>query len=405
MSVVAEWDAPRRLEPRSLELSVRCADSARLRASLGATWDALSAKGGSAYQSRAFLEPWIAHVAPALGIEPCLGIVENGAGAPVALLPFGATRRGALRTIVYLGGRDANLNGPLLDPDALPWTPAQARAVLFDFARASQRADLFVLANQPHHWAGQRNPFAFANAAPSPSAAYGATLGGDIDAFLNARQSRDARKKLRSKATRLATLGPVAFENVPPAQAPDIVAAFIAQKERRLASRGIDAGLDGPHVRSFLTALAAPVAGAPALDLYVLRVGEAVAAVFGGLAHGRHWHGLVNSYTDEPEIARCSPGDLLLRHVLGDLVRRGITRFDLGIGEARYKAALCDERIDLVDAIVPVTALGHAFAAVERTRLAAKRRIKQTPWAFEAARRFQAMLGRGTTGSPPADTA
>lgn len=358
-------------------------------------WDTLAASaGGSVYQSRRFLEPWITHVAPTLGIVPRLGLVCDSAGAPIAFLPFGALRRGPLQTIVYLGGRDANLNMPLVAAGAM--IPCEAvYGLLRDFAKTtSPRADVFVLTNNARHWKGERNPFAPNFATPSPSNAFGATLGNDAAAFLAAHDSRDARKKLRSKAARLATLGDVRVGRALPHEVATVVETLLAQKQKLFAGRGIDVGLDGAHVTAFLSDLATRPVDAPALDLYVLRVGDTITAVFGGLPHGAHWHGLITSYSMEPAIARCSPGDLLLRALVEDLVRRGMTSFDLGIGEARYKAALCDETVELVDTIVPVTALGRIYASAEKLRLRTKRQVKKTPWAMNAARRMQRFLAR-----------
>ena len=101
---------------------------------------------------------------------------------------------------------------------------------------------------------------------------------------------------------------------------------------------------------------------------------------------------MITSYDSDPRIARYSPGDLLIRHTLADLGRRDFESFDIGIGEARYKEAVCNETITLVDSIVPVTMPGFVYAKGEAWRLAAKRRIKQTPWAFAAVQRVQAML-------------
>ena len=390
MSVMTQANASSRAQMRPERLRVRVADTSEAVAS---AWDALDEMGvGSAYQSRRFLEPWIASVAPSAGLTPCIGLVEDDAGRPVALLPFGVSRRGPLHAVVYLGGRDSNLNMPLVDP-ALTLDRDGARILLRRLAQAMRpRPDLFILTNQPSVWRGHVNPFAFEDASQSPSAAYGATFGNDIKGFLAAHESREARKKNRSKAARLASFGAVQFERAPPDQAKEIVATFLAQKEAHLARRGIIAGLDNAPMRMFFNAVAAPPSGQPVLELYLLRVDDKIVASFGGLPCDTHWHGLINSFESEPSVARCSPGDLLLRDVLADLGQRGFQSFDLGVGEARYKAAVCDDRIELVDAIVPITAAGHIYAAAETLRLSAKRWVKQRPAALKAVQTLRKAL-------------
>lgn len=357
-------------------------------------WTQLEASGsGSVYQTRRFLEPWIRHVAPTLGIEPRIGVAYNKSDAPIALLPFGVTSSGLLRRVVFLGGRDSNLNLPLLDP-SFSLSQEDAKALLADYAALlSPRPDLFVLANQPLSWAGRPNPFLPVHVQRSPSAAYGAIIGSDAEAFLQQRDSRPTRKKLKSKGAKLAEMGPLSFARVSaPEHVQEVLAACLAQKQQRLAQKGISAGFDERRVLAFLSELA--LANPPALDLYALRVGGCIAATYGGLAHGAHWHGLITSFDADPEIARCSPGDLLLRHVVKDLGLRGLRSFDLGIGEARYKEALC-EPIPLADAVMPYTLRGRLLAAAERARLAAKRSVKQTPWVFKAAQRVQSGLPAG----------
>ena len=390
MTVIADAAPAPHAQTRPERLRVRVAHNGGASA---AVWDALEKTGSaSAYQSRRFLEPWLTHVAPAANIAPRIGLVEDNDGRVVALLPFGVTRHGPLRAVVYVGGRDSNLNMPLVDP-AITIAEDEARTLLHRFARAlSPRPDLFILANQAQTWHGVRNPFAFPDASPSPSAAFGGHFGGDIDAFLAAHESRDARRKMRAKLARLASFGPVSFARATPEQARTVVATFTAQKDAQLALRGIPADFDNPGMRAFFEDLAAPAVGEPALEFYLLRAGDRNVAIFGGLPRGTHWHGLINSNDSDPPVARCSPGAQLVHDTLADLGRRGFESFDLGIGEASYKASLCDETIDLVDTIVPVTLQGQALASTVALRFAAKRWIKQRPAAMRTVQSVRGAL-------------
>ena len=356
-------------------------------------WDALAATDeGSVYQSRRFLGPWIRHVAPGLGIKPRLGLVSDGDGRPVALLPFGLVRRGPLHAITYLGGRDSNLNMPLIARGAVLSIEEMHHLLRLFASSIRPRADVFILTNNVQRWNNVTNPLAFPGSSPSPSNAFAATIGHDASAFLAARESRDAQKKLRNKMARLTKLGPVGFGRASAGDAPGLIEMLLAQKHAQLVERGVDPGFEKKTAVSFLAELAVQPAASPALDVYVLRVGDAPIALFAGLPDQTHWHGLTTSYTNDPVIARSSPGDLLLRHIVGDLVQRGIVTFDLGVGEARYKGLFCDETLELVDTIYAITPLGRLYAAGESLRLGAKRRIKQTPWALAAARRVQRLL-------------
>ena len=100
---------------------------------------------------------------------------------------------------------------------------------------------------------------------------------------------------------------------------------------------------------------------------------------------------MINSYDADAEIARSSPGALLLRAIIEAKCRDGLAAFDLGIGEARYKDEWCDETLPLFDSLMPVSPKGHVYCAFESARLRGKRWIKQSPWAWPAVRRA---LGR-----------
>ena len=192
--------------------------------------------------------------------------------------------------------------------------------------------DCFVLLNQPTQWNGAANPFAALGATPSPSFAYGATIGPDAEAFLKRIDSAATRKKLRAKERKLAEIGPLTYERALDVErARTILEAFVDQKTLRFRQKNRDPGFAHVAVRAFLDAMSGGrCGGAVALDFYALSVGDRIVATYGGMPRGRAWHGLVNSFNVDPQVARSSPAELLLRHIVRDLGRRGIERFDLG---------------------------------------------------------------------------
>jgi len=107
---------------------------------------------------------------------------------------------------------------------------------------------------------------------------------------------------------------------------------------------------------------------------------------------GRRFSAMLNSFEQDEAIARCSPGDLLLHALMRHLVARGMIHFDLGAGEARYKSSVCNETIELYDAILPVTARGFLAAPMLTAYLRLKRRVKQTPSLINAYQRLRAAL-------------
>jgi CelD/BcsL family acetyltransferase involved in cellulose biosynthesis len=83
-----------------------------------------------------------------------------------------------------------------------------------------------------------------------------------------------------------------------------------------------------------------------------------------------------------PEIARCSPGEILVSAIIRRECERGRTGFDLGVGEARYKRVFCNEVEQLADNVVGITAPGKLYGAVLTAAIDGKRWFKANPRAM-----------------------
>lgn len=359
-----------------------------------ADWDELFATApASAYQAYPFLRIWFETIGRARGLRPMIVVARDAGSRPVALLPFALTRRGPLRIARFLGGKESNFNLGLFRRDVSLDEPS-IRKLLREVARAApERIDLFHLCNQPKTFDGAANPLVFSASTHSPSFAYGTWLPAQASE-LETRSSADARKKLRKKQNRLEKLGAVGFEHAASGdRALQIADALLAQKSARLREASIDASFDRPEMREFVRRLCA-AEGEGALETHALIFDGRIVATYAGLAHGGRFSAMLNSYDMDEEIARSSPGDLLLQALLRNLVARQFTRFDLGIGEARYKNAICDETIELFDAITPASAMGALAAPLLRAALRAKRKIKQTPWMMQTLARLRRLAKR-----------
>jgi CelD/BcsL family acetyltransferase involved in cellulose biosynthesis len=348
-------------------------------------WDALFACAPvSAYQAYGFCRDWFETIGHARGVAPLIVVARDDDQRPVALLPLALRRVGSLRVAEFLGGKESNLGLGLFRRDQIGAFDVPS---LLKAAARETGVDLFVLRNQPATFDGVVNPLALPGSPPSASFTYGTRLPSTQEA-LAARFSADARKKLRKKQTRLEKLGALVFERATTAaRAADIASALLTQKAARLP----DAEMDGAPMRDFLSRLCATL-GDDALELHALTLDGRIIAAYAGLARGGRFSALLNSFETEEEIARSSPGDLLLHALLRDLVARGFTHFDLGIGEARYKNAVCEDTIALVDTVFAASALGALAAPVFIALARAKRWIKQSPRLLAAASRLRRML-------------
>lgn len=333
----------------------------------------------SAYQAYDFVSAWFATVGRAHRLEPLIVVARDASGRPLALLPLVTTTRGPLRIALFQCGSESNFNLGLFRPNA-GFDERAARRLLVEASRKTPAApDLYYLRNQPRRFDGADNPLAFAEAAPSASFAYGTTLPKN-QAALAAGFSKDARKKLRKKEARLSEMGALRYEHrACGARAIEIAEALLRQKSERLAAMGVKSEFESEAMRAFLTRVCAATDDG-VVETHALSLDGRIVAAYMGLVHGGRFSAMLNSFDMDEEIARCSPGDLLLHALLRDLVARGFAHFDLGAGEARYKNSVCDETIELCDAILPVTLKGALAAQIFSAFLRAKRKIKQTPW-------------------------
>ena len=359
----------------------------------------------SIYQSRAWLLPWIDTLGRKAGLAPFFVIARDGEDRPVALLCLGTRRSGPVRIATFLGGKDSNFNLPLVRPGSA-WTAADWRRLLRQAARAlgTEGPDAFALLNQPLEWEGVPNTLRVLPSQESPSAAYGTRLNARVEEVFAAKLSKERRKKLRKKETRLGEMGVVTHRAAATAEERDlIIRAFLAQRVDRFRAQNICSDFNDPRMRQFIEQASAPGPAGAGIELHALLVGERVAAVYGGAARGGQWSGMFNSFDMDPEIARCSPGDLLLMRVIAAQCAAGLALFDLGIGDASYKTIFCGEAIALFDSFVAVNALGFVASQARAAASRGKRIVKRHPRLLDAAKRLRAALTRAPTASPAHD--
>jgi CelD/BcsL family acetyltransferase involved in cellulose biosynthesis len=343
-------------------------------------WRALApAVCGSFYQSEGFLLAWLEYCGRRRKVEPFFIVARDALGAPMALLPLGLFRFGPLRVAQFLGGKHSNANLGLFRADAA-FSEKDLRLLLCEAAREKNGPHLYRLLNLPRVWRGAANPLVLLPHRSTASSGYATKLGTDGEGWLASRLSAETRRKLRKKEKRLAGMGELRhYRAESPAQAGEILDAFFRQKRLRVA--GLAEGAEAAATRSFYAALAAFGASGepPALELHALSLNGRVIATFAAGFCGGRLQGLFNSYDADPDIARSSPGEILLSHVLRDACARKVAAFDLGLGEARYKTTFCDEIEGMADVVFAPGLAGFLAKPFFTAGLAAKTAIKRNP--------------------------
>jgi CelD/BcsL family acetyltransferase involved in cellulose biosynthesis len=362
-------------------------------------WRALAPEVcGSFYQSENFLLPWLGTCGSQQKVTPFFIVARDALGAPLALLPFGLFRFGPLRVAQFLGGKHSNTNLGLFRADAA-FSARDLRQLLREAAREKNGPHLYRLLNLPLVWRGAANPLLLLPHWPAANSGYATKLGLDGEAWLATRLSAPMRKKWRKKEKRLAGMGALRyFRAESPAQAEEILEAFFRQKRLRVA--GFGDGAEAAATRAFYAALTAFRASAapPALELHALSLDGRVIATFAAGLNGGRLQGLFISFDADPEIARSSPGEILLSHVLRDACARKIAEFDLGLGDARYKTTFCDEVEAMADALFAPRLAGLLAQPFFAAGLAAKNAIKRNPHLWGLVKDWRRRAARARNG-------
>ncbi|CAH1659990.1 CelD/BcsL family acetyltransferase involved in cellulose biosynthesis [Hyphomicrobiales bacterium] len=310
--------------------------------------------------------------------------VEDTAGELVLLLPLSLRRHNATTVATLPGGKQANFHMPLFDAAALPLLDkAACLHILHEIARTAGTIDVFAFSNQPADWQGTPNPFVNLGGHRSPSPGFKRNLDFPPDKTAHVLHGGETRKKMRKKERRLSEIGVLDYRRVEdPAEAAKVLDAFLDQKGLRFQQKHINNPFADPAAIAFLQCGSERIGNRePAIELYALLVGDRIIATFGGTSAGTRFCGMFNSFSTEDDVIKASPGDLLLTYVIETQCRRGLATFDLGVGEAPYKLVVCDKIEELMDTYMPVSLKGQAYGLADGGLRAAKRWVKQTPWA------------------------
>ena len=403
MSVVADRASSPPATP-ALRREAEARPWARVRAvsdlaALEADWLALEADAlVTPYQAYDWVRPFVETIGHAEGMEFRFVRVEDGRGDLLALFPLVITRRLGTRFAEFIGGKHANYHMALYRPDFAGALDATAvRLLLQEIGTAIGGIDALFLINQPTEWQGVANPPAILAAGQSPSRAYKLALeAGDGEGTLRRSMSKHARKKMTTKRNRFAEYGPSELVQArSEAEIARVLDAFLAQKAARFAQMGVPDPFAAPAIRSFLRQGAIGQPGRPpVIELYSLDLAGRSVATHVGAVQGKRFSGMATSFDLLSETARTSPGEILLVELIKRKCQAGLTMFDLGVGEARYKTTICDDSDELVDTFFPLTAKGRAYAQYSQAKRALKRRIKASPVALKAAQRILGLLKR-----------
>lgn len=336
----------------------------------------------TAFQNFDWLNNWFSHAGRHLNWTPCLlhGTARNG--DTIFILPLGYYSIGGQRILSWLGDSHSTYRMGLFDRQWITrQSPDTIRELLKQIRKLLPPIDVIHLGAQPSSWEEIANPFAAINALPTASASHAIKLQPDFEALYASKRTASTIKKARKRERSFNRRYPLSFHTAASVQelAP-VMEELIRQKSVRLKDMGVYDFMSDPGIRDFFKACA--LAGLDGethqLRVFYMKAGDHIAATWMGLVQRSRIYGLMNTMTDDPDIRRYSPGEVVLRYAISECCKDGLDSFDLAVGESRYKSEWCDQHLALFETTLPVTVKGHIYVYAARLGLRAKRLIKRS---------------------------
>lgn len=318
---------------------------------------------------------------------------------PAFILPLAISGR-FVRMLRWVGGGHSNFNMGLYSREFLNNAePADLVNLVDRLKGLAPGASLLKLCCQPAEWKDRRNPMLALPHQRSMNPAFMMDMRDGFETLLARNNGKRKRKKLRNQKRQAEQAGGYRLiVAATPCETERLAEVFFRQKARRLRKLGIANAFASHSTQIFVKEMARRSLDMdePVLRLFGLEVGGDIVAVFGGGIHGRHLSGYFTSI-DDRATAPSSPGEMLLHLLAADCAKNGLAFIDLGNGDERYKRSWCDQRIQMVDVILPLDLAGRPVAGAIRLVYHAKRMIRESAIAWSLVGHLRAARGRLAT--------
>ena len=317
------------------------------------------------FQTAELLQLWCATIGKARGVAPLFLRVDGASGEPIMLVSMGLERRAAgVRVLTYLDGGVSDYNAPILLTDE-PVTSSPG-ALWRALTEALPTFDVAMLEKMPHQVLGAGNPLSNLAAEAQPPSAHVVPLQGDWPAFVRTRLHRP--KDSRRKMSRLAEHGEVRF--VIAETQSDVERLFpvlIAQKTRRYLDLNSEDGFDRPGYRDYYRTVTTELFPRGVVHLSALEVGGEILATHWGLTFNQRFYALMLAFAEHP-LSRYSPGRLLVERLVEWSFARGLSAFDLGVGDMAWKQHFSPERVPLRHLAFAANPVGWTYLEARKLR-------------------------------------
>ncbi len=361
----------------------------------------------SRFQSYDWLDGYLKAGALLPGSEIAVAVVSSHNKLRM-IVPFVIEHLRAGSRLCWLGHDVNDYNAPIIDLAwALGLTGDDMRSIWGRILAALPQVDYVHIQRQPTLLGNCPNPFTHLARTPDTCHAYAIAVDGSWRETYARLRSTKSRRRLREKMKRLGKSGRVRLRRIrQPGEQREVLKRMVAWKDRQLKASGDSNPFSDGAFERFLISAQDTSGPHGALRLFVLEVGDVVAAAALCLA-GRDDMNLFITAHDPETFQKCSVGTLMMVKLMELTARSGRSVFDLSCGAEPYKR---DWNVAVMDMFVtqwPVSARGYVMSIMERARLAAIKWTKNRQWAINFVqslrRNWSHIRTNQTAAMPPRD--
>ncbi len=315
-------------------------------------------------------------------------------GEPVVMLPLLACKAQAFRYLTWQAHTPSDYCAPLVAPHFLSrFEVSDAAALMRTVAHEIGGIDLVYLPKMQDRLDGAANPLVTKDSWRFYAGSHAIAIEGNWENFYASIRSPRTRHSLKRKEKALRKMGEVTFTIMhDPEQVVRVAQECVTLKARQLGREGHGNLFADERMHQ---ALLEAMRGACPHGAWAATVeldGKSVAAAF-GMIQGDAWLMYQFAMTGGPE-SKCSPGQLLLVHLLKECLGRGVRLLDFALGDEAYKFDWCNTHNQLHTTAIALTPTGHLVTLGLRMREHVRIRLARNPSMLRLAKRIKPILQR-----------
>jgi CelD/BcsL family acetyltransferase involved in cellulose biosynthesis len=302
---------------------------------------------------------------------PWIAAVLDMDDQPRMIFPFGIRRHFGVRVLEFLGGGQADYQGPLIHNG---WISdiSNVESAWNLVCNALPRHDIRHLVKLPAQWCAEDNPMLRILKCKFQDSSYSSRLPEDVNKFqlrLRPKLKADTHRQRR----RLSELGTVKFEVIDKNDtwlaALDVM---IEQKRQRYRSTGVPDMFSDKAVQQFYRELPKRFAEEGRIHFSIVRLDDEILSTHWGAIYRDRFYFLLPTYESE-KWGPYSPGRLLLSNLIEWCIQNGLKVFDFTIGGEDYKKDWCNSEMPLFEHLHIVTPIGLPYLSYILLRRRARR--------------------------------